>query len=138
MKIKLYCFCFFVQHFAWLRAASDKVLQLTEIDYCCFSTSIIMMHAAWRHGIIFIHCPDCEKKPSFLTELNMYRMHAICSRGMGTVLTAKRSLAILMPCMPLIKISHACCYSGHHYKNHKFTSGYHSAVSEILLFYYKQ
>lgn len=25
MKIKLYYFCFFGQHFAWLRAASDNV-----------------------------------------------------------------------------------------------------------------
>lgn len=131
MKIKLYCFCFFLQHFAWLRAASDNVLQLTEIDYWCFSTSIIMMHAAWRDRIFFWYTALIgRKKPSFLTELNMYRMHAISSRGMSTVLSPKRSLAMLMPCMPLSKISCACwlhlllfSHSGHHYKGHKFTSG---------------
>jgi len=60
----------------------------------------------------------------------MYRVHAICSRGMSIVLAVKRSPAILLPCLALSETSHACWlhllllgHSGHHYKECKFTSG---------------
>lgn len=123
MKIKLDYFCFFVQHSAWLRAASDNtfssnwdwLLVLQHIhnhDACCTER--------WNY---FHTLPWLVEKPFFLTELNMYRMHAIYSRGMSIVLAVKRSLAILLPCLAVSKMSHACwlhlllfSHSGHHYK----------------------
>lgn len=143
MKIKLYYFCFFVQHFAWLRAASDNMFSSNR-DWLLVLQHIYNHNPCSTERWNYFHTlPWLVGKTFFLTELNMYRMHAICSRGMSIVLAVKRSLAILLPCVALSKTSRACwlhlllfSHSGHCHKEWKFTSGYHSVVSEILLFYY--
>lgn len=91
MKIKLYYFCFFVQHFAWLRAASDNMFS-SNWDWLLVLQHIHNHDACSTERWNYFHTlPWLVEKTFFLSELNMYRMCAICSRGMSIVLAVKRS-----------------------------------------------